>query len=376
MLGLRYLLGICLLLMAFAGHMAMAAQDKTPPSALSDETGTSGDTTQSTLHLMQVAPLPKTWPSLVITAGSYARYLEIVQEAKNTPPTSADDLEHLMRDIASFDGAKLSRGFHAHAVLQAMQTPAFYTGVQKWGRLYDRKQIMANLRMNPAYVEQMPGYIQARGHVLHGIEDQGKAVMQAGGVYKDLAYTLQKKKWALRVRGGKALRLASLRNAHLEGIGIPGPLLQSLMRAYAPPPAITPMMNTATTMPATLAALRPENYTLQKLPHDNAARAVSYPTVKPMIFVNPARAGELQDILARAALQILDHNTPYPSALPPRNTPDTLAECVDWARMHLNQCVAATRFIYEDSFCIAKHQLGDSGRCIAAFLGGAPVATH
>ncbi|PHS22863.1 MAG: hypothetical protein COA85_10645 [Robiginitomaculum sp.] len=315
-------------------------------------------------------------PDLVLAAGPYARFLDIVDRAAKIPPRSAEDLEQLMGDLASFDGPKLSHSFRAYAILQAMQTPAFSSGIQRWGRQYDRKGLLVNLRANPAYVEQMPGIAQAREQVLRHIRKDGQAALLAGGIYKDLAYSLQRLKWANKVRGGKALRLAALRNATYAPQTFREDLLQPLLRAYSlQPPLLGPVM-AANAIPSRKPA---KNGFLKKLASSigpGAAMAARPSLAMPPLTAAPAYAGELQNILANAALQILDPSTPYAVALPTRSTPDTMAECVDWARLHLNQCVAATRFVYEDSFCIARHQLKDSGRCIAEFIDGHHQATH
>ncbi len=321
--------------------------------------------------------LPKTWPALVLAAGPYARFRTIIQHATHVSPTSAEDLERLMVDLASFDGAKFSRAFHAHAVLDAMKNSFFVAGIESWGSTYDRKVLIKNLLINPAYVEQMPGYQQARVQVLKTIEEDGRTALLAGKIYKTHAYTLQRLKWASKARGGKAARLAGLRDAPFAPQDMPEHLLHSLMGAYEPLPPTTfvsPANSTA------LVSLPSNQNLLAKIVSNigpNAAMANSpAQTTPPAPTVAPSYQGQLQDILAAAALQILDHDTPYPSVPPPHNTPDYMAECVDWARLHLNQCVAATRYAYEDSFCISRHQLNDAGQCIAAFTGTAQPTTH
>lgn len=395
MLRLRcFFVGVFILTLC-AGGLVHAAQSEDAPLVAPDNTrdNTKKETADTPAGLrklstppalmqsLQGAPvtnIPKVWPALVIAAGPYARFIDIVKQAAQMPPDSADDLERLMADLSVFDGPKLSKSFHAQAVLWAMQAPGFAAGVESWGRMYNRRQIIANLHINPAYVEQMPGYIQARNQVLKTIREDGDATIVAGGMYKDLAYSLQGLKWANKVRGGKALRLAALRNAHLAPQIIPEYLLLPLERAYALQAPNTPAGYTAfAALPAQTST--PNDFGRSIGPNSAiVALTASAPaeTKETALAVAPSRQGELRDILATAALHILDQNAPYPTTLPPRNTPDMLAECVDWARLHLNQCVAATRYVYEDSFCIARHQLKDTGRCIAEFIDGPQVATH
>ncbi len=319
-----------------------------------------------------ITTLSRSWPSLVMAAGPYARYRQIVHNAAITQPGSPQDLERVMMDLASFDGPRLSRAFHAHAVLWAMQSPTFAQGILRWGRMYDRKSIIANLHANPLYVEQMPDYEVARDHVLRVIKEDGEATFKAGQIYKNLAYSLQKQKWAMKVRGSKSIRMAALRNAPHAPRGVSVSLLDRLNNTYTLRPPTTPIAKLHSLQMASLpasAAGHPIKTDARTL-----AKAVA-PVLAPVVA--PARAGELQDIMAMAAIYILDPGASFPRPLPSRNAPDYMAECVDWARLHLNQCVAATRYSYEDSFCIARHQLKDSGRCIAEFLDGAPVAaTH
>ncbi|MCG8441292.1 MAG: hypothetical protein MI723_05725, partial [Caulobacterales bacterium] len=43
--------------------------------------------------------------------------------------------------------------------------------------------------------------------------------------------------------------------------------------------------------------------------------------------------------------------------------------CLKTARLNLTQCVAATHFRYEETFCVARHSLKDVGDCLDAFAG-------
>lgn len=316
------------------------------------------------------------WPELVIMAGPYARYREIVQSAAKTPPNSAEDLEQLMDALAAFDGAKLSRSFRAYTIIQAMQTPAFANGIQKWKRLYDHKGLISNLKINSAYAMQMPGYGEAEQNVLQSIRDDAQMALLAGGIYKDLAYSLQRQKWGTKVRGGKALRLATLRNAHLADQTFPIRILASLKQGYTLQPRMTP----ASPLQTTELAVNSPNLSLLKTMVSGIGPGPAYASTAsqggPRLQADPSHALELQSIMATAALHILEPGAPYASPIPTRSNPDILGECVDWARLHMNQCVSATRFVYEDSFCIARHQLKDSGRCIAEFLDGHRQATR
>jgi hypothetical protein len=367
-----FLLGAILLWIFFAG-MAAGAQQATPSASAPLK---AVDGLRQNAEPSAPAPHVQNWPALVMAAAPYARFRDLVEQASHTPPQSAQDLERTMLDLAGYDGAKFSKSFHAFAVLRAMQAPLFADGVQHWGRIYDRRQLIANLHMNPAYVEQMPGYAAAKSNVLGAIEADRQATLRAGGAYKALAYTLQHKKWGTRVGRGKALRLAAVRNAYLEPIGYSRASLEALQRIYtlqAPMSVPYRVEKLSTNPPFSGGKL------MQMLANHNWATAKTFPAHSKFVPPHdaaPARRGELQDILATAAIHILDPQAPYPSALPPRNTPDVLAECVDWSRMYLNQCVAATHFVYEGSFCIARHQLKDSGQCIGEFIDGAQPVTQ
>jgi len=374
-------IGAVLLSLFQSGQAHAVSEDRPPVFTTGPEASAapvvSNDPQISPLQSTAIpAAVPSSWPDLVVAAGPYARFLEIVDRAAKVPPRSAEDLEHLMGELASFDGPRLSRSFQAHAVLEAMQAKAFSSGVQHWGRIYDRHSLITNLRTNPAYVEQMPGMAQAREQVLRQIRKDGQAALLAGGIYKDLAYSLQRLKWANKVRGGKALRLAALRNAPFAPEALPQDIMQKLLRAFTlQPPSLS--VGLAERSPQTP---KPgETGILKKLVSNigpDAAMAAAPSLTMPPLSASPAYAGELQFILASAALQLLDPSSPYPSISRSGALPDTMAECVDWAQLHLNQCVAATRFVYEDSFCIARHQLRDSGQCIAEFTDGHVVATH
>ncbi len=307
------------------------------------------------------------WPDMVREAGVYALYRADVRRAAQTPPVSAEDLERVMTRLASYDGARLSLAFRAHAIMLAMQSPAFAAGVQQWGRTYDRGAIIANLRGNPAYATRIPGYQQGVTRILQAVRDEAAAIRLAGGIYKDLAYSLQQTRWASKVRHGKPLLLAEVHHAASNPPQPPDALLGVVQHDYDQAlrgPAM-PVVQTASAGASVRAMISPLVRSIgpgpaqAALPDEGASR--------PALVLNPSHEAYVQGIMASAAVQLLDRSTPYTSmASQPRGT-DSFAECVDWARLHLNQCAAATHFVYEDSFCIAEHQLKDTASCLAGF---------
>jgi len=307
------------------------------------------------------------WPGMVRAAGVYALYRDDVRRAAAVQPVSAEDLERLLTRLAGYDGARLSLAFRAHAVMLAMQSPAFAAGVQQWGHAYDRRAIIANLRSNSAYANRIPGYQQAVTRILEAARDDAATIHLAGGIYKDLAYSLQHKRWALKVRRGKSLLLAAVHNAANDPPPPPPAMLRMVQQDYArslrlqSPPA-SQMASAGASGGAKLSPL------LRSIGPGPAQAARAEPMAGgPALKINPAHVGDVQDMVASAAVHMLDHSAPFPDRLSQRRGADSFAECVDWARMHLNQCVAATHAVYETSFCIAEHQLKDTASCLAGF---------
>lgn len=72
-------------------------------------------------------------------------------------------------------------------------------------------------------------------------------------------------------------------------------------------------------------------------------------------------------ILGLAALMVLEEDQTH-SNFSTWLKDTELRECIDWARVHLNQCIAAGHFVFESSFCIAEHQLNDGSKCIGDIL--------
>ncbi len=310
----------------------------------------------------------RTWPGLVQAAGIYALYRDDVRRAAGTPPVSAEDLERVMTRLASYDGARLSRAFHAHAVLLAMQSPAFAAGVRQWGNTYDRRVLIANLRSNPAYAVRIPGYRQGVARVLQAAREDAENLRLAGGIYKDLAYSLQHARWASRVRRGKALLMAEVHHAAANAPLPPSALLDRVQRDYDQalrPPAMA-MVQTASARAPAGAMIAPLLRGIGPGPA-RAAQPDDALAAGPALTLAPSHALYVQDIMASAAVHLLARAVPSSASLPQPRGADSFAECVDWARMHLNQCAAATHFVYEDSFCIAEHQLKDTASCLADF---------
>ena len=40
--------------------------------------------------------------------------------------------------------------------------------------------------------------------------------------------------------------------------------------------------------------------------------------------------------------------------------------CINWAKLHLDQCLAATRAPYEEVYCFGRHGINDVAECVGS----------
>jgi hypothetical protein len=87
------------------------------------------------------------------------------------------------------------------------------------------------------------------------------------------------------------------------------------------------------------------------------------------LSANPRYQSVLDQIVTLAAFEALDAaNAGDEAAVSPLLSESSTRTCMTMARLHFQQCVAASHFRYEDPFCIAEHGVKDVGDCFSKVL--------
>lgn len=251
--------------------------------------------------------------------GVYVNYgsaLATAAEARLNTPADVRRALALLR-IAEPDG--LADGWYAARAMIAAQDPTFTQGVRDEARAVGKTVLLEQLVADDDYVLQIRGASSASAAVAVAIRDETGRITQLSARFIDTAYQFQKQRW---------------------GMVAPQP---SQPEAPVKAAAASPLEQAR----AVMAALSPIG----------TAHAYT-PSV-------------MNRILTLAAHQVLDGSMDAVQASAPRNP---TGRCLNWARLNLNQCIAASRFPSEEAWCAGKHALQDVGNCFAEAVPAAPVA--
>lgn len=250
-------------------------------------------------------------------AGVYVNYgsaLAAVAEARlNTPTDVRRALERLR--VAEPDG--LAEGWYAARALIAAQDPTFAQGLRNEARALGKTALLAQLVADEDYVLQISGASSASGAVAVAIREETGRMATLSARFIDKAYEFQKQRW-----------------------GMIDPL-PARPEAPVKAAAASPLEQVR----SVLAALSPVG----------TAHAYT-PSV-------------MNRILTLAAHQVLDGSMEAMQTAAPRNP---TGRCLNWARLNLDQCIAAARFPSEEAWCAGKHAVQEVSSCWAEALPSVP----
>lgn len=285
------------------------------------------------------APPPPPAPPLPAVAlnGSVAEaaavYLAYVQDTAGLPASfeNGSAVRGSLLRASAYEPAQLSRGMVAYAAVVALQSPEFVNGVR--GLAADpasRDTLLRRLVADPAYAVQMPGATHAAGLIAAQIQSHGQGLFTAGSAIKQTAYDIQRERWSSQHVTDREDRLEQVR-----ALGV------------------TPL-NPDYAASATLqqAALSGQGL---GLPAAEATPPYTQAVVRGLALAAIAalgQAGEDNRVLTDALL----------------NEPVS-ADCLNFTRLMILQCLAASRPHYEEIFCLGQHLMMDTAQCVIDSAG-------
>jgi hypothetical protein len=217
---------------------------------------------------------------------------------------------------------QLQEGIVAYAALIALRNTGFVDGVRSMPPGFTDR-----LSQTPDLVLQVPGALAAAADAAGVLRAHGEALIAAGRAITKAAYDIQTQPWSKDPVVDSDAVLAGAKTAALQ------------MRAA--------------TVPSKARLL---------------ASLVSAP---------PAPSGGLgaPDVvrgLALAALAITGHTGDGKEAEFEALLYDPAGvQCLNMAKLNLNQCLAVAGPNYEDAYCVGQHAVTDTARCVTVAAGGA-----
>jgi hypothetical protein len=280
---------------------------------------------------------------LLSRAGTYAAFHEDVDAAARRPLLSGVDLDDTMDALAAYySDDRLVDAQIAYAALIAAQHPEYIDAVRSVADYYGADAVGRGIINDPLYITGFMGTQEASASVVDAISTDVRQIHEVGNRYRQASYDLQAEAWAQQRARDRAERLTSIETASSR--------VTVQFQAERPTGAITSRNGSLASASALYTGSAPSSAPLPDL-----ALTVGEAALQP----DERRTSRILSVAALNAIHSGDMDVM--DAL--LNEP-SVERCINWARLDLNQCVAAGHFKYEDAYCIAEHALTDVARCL------------
>lgn len=282
---------------------------------------------------------------LIANVADYALFQRDLTVIEERPISEPEDLDAVMDTLASYDGATLNNAFMSYAAFLGAQQTEFVDRVKEVAEYYGVDQLVQGMINEPEYVLSFPGARDAAAAVLDVLREDVQSLVRMGDRFKQESYDLQNRGWSNLIAEDREERLNAIRDA--QRLITPSEDLLASVAYGAPISSAEPAGSGQLRRTAFWSAVdyRPDPA------HTAAATAGD-------------DAESLGVMMTLAALRTLNVSQSRPDLVEHLLNLPTAKSCLDFALLHLRQCVAAAHFKYEDAFCIAEHQLLDISRCL------------
>lgn len=292
---------------------------------------------------------------LAITA--YAAYHSDVSELRAGALSNAGELEGALERVARHNRDELTRGWIAYGAQAAAQSEPFVRGVREAAAYYGRDAVIWALTVDPTYARGLRGGADATRILLESANADSVRIIAVADRYQELAYSLQRQRWANAVAPGQAARVTRVR-----ALGAEGAPDDAVPSDIAPRLRVAPLSLSLASDPTAYGGRR----FWDALRGGAEVVEVSAPAVTYRWAVNITRGEALDRMASVAALQALDAIDANQSAVSRLINDQRSRDCFEMAQLQLYQCMSAARFRYENAFCLGQHGLRDIGTCIGA----------
>ncbi|HVY85057.1 MAG TPA: hypothetical protein VG943_07980 [Caulobacterales bacterium] len=294
---------------------------------------------------------------------SYAEFHSDVSDLKAARITTAADLETALDTAARHNRDELTRGWVAYGAMTAAQSAAYAQGVRDAAAYYGRDAVIWAITADPYYARGLRGASEATKLALDSANADGARIIAVADRYQEMAYSLQRQRWANAVAPQQAQRVQRIR-----ALGAPGGASLTLAANIAPRLVVTPASLSPSSDPTAFGGRR----------FWDALRGgpdvVTVASAPPAMRVNGPRGEAVARMTSIAALEVLGATSDHASAVSQLMNDQRSRDCFEMAQLQLYQCMSAAHFRYENAFCLGQHGLRDVGLCISAVAEPDPTA--
>lgn len=280
--------------------------------------------------------------ALVRSASSHAGFMRAAQRAGYADIQTKDDLNRIMDDLTVAYSPLMGAGLTSYGALVAAQNTQFVDSVLDAAQNESVDRVVYQLYASPDYVTQFSGAYAGASDVASAWAEDKAALVNSAAALKQKSYDLQKDPaWKKQRADSRKERIAALKTSS----SVVASIEQSAQRDIASAGAISSRDFTG--------------------PERSAAFWRAFGKTSVPIGGNPVMSRRMKKTLTLAALETLGATGTDSSAWI-RNyaTTPQLNQCTNWIRLHVEQCLAAGHYKYEDAYCIAEHQLSDTAECL------------
>ncbi|MBL8530636.1 MAG: hypothetical protein JNK94_02785 [Hyphomonadaceae bacterium] len=285
--------------------------------------------------------------------SAYAAYQSDVSELRAARVSTAPELESVIERVSRHNRDGLTRGWVAYGSMTAAQSPAFVQGVRDAAAYYGRDAVIWAVTVDPSYARGLRGGQEVTRMLLDSAQADSSRIISVADRYQELAYSLQRQRWANAVAPQQAQRVQRVRS-----LGAAGAPADAVPTSVSPRLRVTPLSLSPTNDPTSFGGRRFWDAL------SGAGEVVQVSASSPAMRVNPTRGEALDRMAAVAALQALDAVDSNQSAVSRLISDPRSRDCIEMAQLQLYQCMSAARFRYENTFCMQEHALRDIGQCI------------
>jgi len=204
---------------------------------------------------------------------------------------------------------KLSDGWIAYSARVIAANDTFSRGIEAEVAKRGRDTVLAKIASDPQYVNKLPGAFDALDGLMKQVERETSKLSELGNRFIQTAYAFQKKKWGEAEPQPARPHYAGTETVRLIPAGL---FSRDEKPAAAAPVGVTQRV---LMLAASLDAGGPEAASSKALMHDPG-----------------------------------------------------LSQCMRWARLNLNQCLAAAYFPSEQAYCTGKHAINEVNACWTKLL--------
>ncbi|MDC7683833.1 hypothetical protein PQU92_11130 [Asticcacaulis sp. BYS171W] len=319
-------------------------------------------------------------PGISDAASIYVAYIDSARKM-GTDFADGAMVQTKLQQGASYEPKQLGRGAIAYAAIVAMQEPAFRSQLRGYAADETaRRDLVNKILANPAYAATIPGANIAARRVILALSSDGEMLYARGSAVKQNAYTIQKQAWSKGVVTDPAARLTATKMSSTTTRGVVSDESSRLLVAALTGEGLITKASTGGATGETAIGVNvvpSSDASSAQGASSGAGLTLDEKAIMPAnfdretLFNQPYTPG-VNRALAIAAISILGEGTgANEEAVTAMLNDGASPRCLGESKLMLNQCLAASRFHFDDVFCIGQHILMDTGNCIGELSSNA-----